>query len=60
MLGAVLTGKFGVVVVYFLLIPIYLFPYAAWKVATTNYVVCATRFEGLQLKMEMTVCHIGG
>jgi len=56
MLGAAITGKFGIfVVIYFLLIPLYLFPYAAWKVATTNYVVCATRFEGLQFKMKMNI-----
>ena len=40
---------------YIAMVPLYLLPFAVWKVGTTNYVFSATRVEDLQFKMQMKV-----
>ena len=55
-LSTMASGTYGfMILIYFFMIPAYLFPFAVWKVATANYVLGATNLEGLQFKMNMKV-----
>lgn len=50
------NGFWGILIpIYLLLIPVYLFPFAIWKVMTTNYVFDHTKLRNLDFEAKLEV-----